>query len=166
MKNKLDPITNYPNPKNIWNFRQNHPELIVEDIGRSIDNAFGGDFFTKEQFMKIRNTFTNSTRAFLLARGVNKWFAVRRDLIAYKKQKKHEIKAKLNEIVVIKEARSEAEFQSKEFYILNTRHQVAKAELRILMEVRGSLKAMCMRDRWQIWEGKRLQDMNEIKCSD
>ncbi len=164
MKNKLNPIDDTVSRENIWNFRQNHPELIVDDLTKGIAGALheinipaGGD---------LNESLKDWFRSVLLARGVNKWFAVRRDLIAYKKQKKHQIKAKYGDIVKLKELRNSFEFQSVDFYKANNRLQVVSAELRILEEVRGSLKAMCMRDRWQIWEGKKLQDMNEIKCSD
>lgn len=163
MKNKLDPIDDQITPENIWNYRQNHPELIVEDLRYLIQsNLVPADSVDEIQ----TNYITHMIRRTLLARGVNKWFAVRRDLIAYKKQKKHQITSKQAEIRVTKALVNNTEFQSKMFYILNADLKVARAELKILEEVRGSLKRMCMRERWQIWEGKKLQDMNLISCSD
>ena len=65
------------NPSNIWNFRQNHPELVIRDCIQ-----YGA--MTPYQLEVVRQS--------MLCRGINKWLKVRRDLIAYKKQIKHEIK--------------------------------------------------------------------------
>jgi hypothetical protein len=61
-------------PKNIWNFAQNKPTLIVKDlvaIYPQID--------------------PNIVYEILLRRGVFKWLAVRRDIIKYKNELKIEI---------------------------------------------------------------------------
>ena len=48
------------NPRNIWNFKQNHPELVVRDCKK-----YG---FTDEQIRVVRQS--------LLVRGINKWLKV------------------------------------------------------------------------------------------
>jgi len=64
------------NPVNIWNYKQNHPELVIEDIRR---------MGASDHIMEI-------VRTSMLARGINKWLKVRRDLIAYKKKLRNDIK--------------------------------------------------------------------------
>ena len=138
------------NPNNIWSYRQNHPELVINDL----------------QIRGISKKTIELVRISMLARGINKWLKVRRDLIAYKKIKKHQIKNKFQEIVNIKKKLKKTPFKTVDSYILFKQLAVAKAELKILEEVRSSLKSMCMTERWQIWKGKDLSDMNTIKASD
>jgi len=150
-------------PSNIWNFRQNHPELIIkdcEDCG-----------FTDEQIRIIRQS--------MLVRGINKWLKVRRDLIAYKKQIKHGIKA-LNVLIPILKAEmndlyctnnqlaegSKSINDLRRYYRKRIEYQSAKEKLKLLAEIRGTLKGLCMTNRWQIWQGKRLGEMNTIRASD
>jgi len=64
------------NEKSIWNSRQNHPELVIDDCRRE----FG---FTDEQCQKLRFIMMN--------RGVNKWLYARRLFIDLK----HQMKTKL-----------------------------------------------------------------------
>lgn len=71
--------------KNIWNFAQNKPTLIVEDIVR-----------------KYPNVDPNFVYEVLLKRGIFKWLAVRRDLIKLKNEWKNEI-TKLNRKKTLKE---------------------------------------------------------------
>lgn len=64
------------NEKTIWNTKQNHPELIVNDLVRE----FG--ITDKEKVRKI-----------LLKRGVNKWMYVRYKIINLKHRMKEIVKA-------------------------------------------------------------------------
>lgn len=50
---------------NIWNFRQNNPELVVRDL---------------EKLFNLNEEQKEQVRTVLMARGVNKWFKVRRDI--------------------------------------------------------------------------------------
>ena len=83
-------------PNNIWSYKQNHPELVIQDIG--------------SYMMKNRNGFNDipalleTVRNSLLARGINKWLKVRRDLIAYKKIQKHRVRELTCQLVEIKKA--------------------------------------------------------------
>ena len=150
-------------PSNIWNYRQNHPELVIKDC-----KEHG---FTEEQLEIVRKS--------MLCRGINKWLKVRRDLIAYKKLVKHEIRALVNEITLIKQ-------ELKESYVpvsavlkdktllkkwshtnqLITKLNIKRALLKDKERIRRDLKELCMTERWQIWEGKKLKDMNTITASD
>ena len=56
-------------PETINNFRQNSPQLIIEDARR---------------FLGLDAAACDKLREILLARGVNKWLKARRDLIALK----------------------------------------------------------------------------------
>ena len=75
MKNSEEQICTQ---KNIWNYRQNKPTLIVKDI--------------IEKYPNVDSEFVYEV---LLKRGVFKWFSVRRDLIKLKNFWRDEIK-KLN----------------------------------------------------------------------
>jgi len=83
-------------PQNIWNYKQNHPEFVIRDLKK-----FG-----------ISDEIQNIVRQSMLCRGINKWLKVRRDLIAYKKQIKHQIK---NEMQMIKDLKQ----QVKDSYVSN-----------------------------------------------
>ena len=137
-------IKDYPevSPRTIWGFRQNHPELVIRDC---------------KEYLGMNDEELEFMRTVLLARGINKWLKVRRDLIAYKKQIKHEIKKTYNE-------RLTKEKGSKDYLVL-------KERLKVLNSVRGTLKGLCMTERYQVWPkncsiGSSIRSMNTIKCSD
>lgn len=67
---------NYLNSNTIWSFRQNIPELIVNDCIKEFN-------LDDEEVEKLR--------IILMARGVNKWFYARREFIKLK----HEVKEML-----------------------------------------------------------------------
>jgi len=126
-------------PKNIWNFRQNNPELVVNDA---------------RIYLGLNEKQCDILRKILLARGVNKWFKVRRDLIAYKKLIKHQIVAVQNQRRMMPQL-------SKQLKPLHL----------TLSKIRSDLRAMCKTDRWQIWpklgsHHKELKAMNTITASD
>ena len=151
------------NQGNIWNYRQNHPELVVNDC-----KYYG---FTDGQASIVRQS--------LLVRGVNKWFKVRRDLIAYKLQIRSEIKflhtklrtLKLETTALFCTKRQVYDgekyvYQLDAYYRKRTEYISAKKKLKLLQNIRGTLKKLCMTDRWQIWEGNKLRDMNTLKAGD
>ena len=144
-------------PRTIWNYRQNHPELVVSDC----DN-YG---FTMQQLKIVRQS--------LLVRGVNKWLKVRLDLISYKIQIRSEIKCLQVIIPILKSdmttlycsvshvlSGEKSPFDLEAYYQKRIMYQSAKEKLKLLQQLRGTLKKMCMTERWQIWEGKNLRDMN------
>ena len=77
-------------PENIFNYKQNHPELVIKDL--------------KE--FNIPESIQSIVRQSMLCRGINKWLKVRRDLIAYKKQIKHIIKDYQKSIPLLKKLMS------------------------------------------------------------
>lgn len=70
---------NYLNPRTIQSFRQNIPEIIVQDCIKEFN-------LDDEQAEKLR--------IILMARGVNKWFHARREFIRLKNQVKDMLKNK------------------------------------------------------------------------
>jgi hypothetical protein len=148
-------------PDNIWNYKQNHPELVIYDLKLT-------GKFTDEQLDLVRKS--------MLARGVNKWLKVRRDLISYKKALQKEItRIQLNLINLKKVVRDsfvafeELELGKKSFHDhhAHLKKQIAYKEdltkLKTLIQIRQTLKDLCMTERWQVWQGKRLEDMNDSK---
>ena len=150
-------------PENIWNYRQNHPDLVIKDLDE----------------LHIPHSIQFAVRKSMLVRGINKWLKVRRDLIAYKKGIKHQIKELIVKIPKLKEElhnnyvsiqqlekgeKSLDEFLKYENISKN--YLIAKDRLKLLQKIRGDLKALCMTERWQIWENKKLKDMNTIRESD
>ncbi len=73
----LNGITKDVDPKTIWNFRQNHPELVVKDCRRE----FGLD---DKQCDRLRQI--------LMERGVNKWLWARRRFIDLKHRLKEDVR--------------------------------------------------------------------------
>jgi len=118
----------------IWNYEQNVPDLIVDDII---------EFWYKEGFDIYREEeIRNFLYSVLLKRGVNKWLFVRKLLIRYKKllvEQIHEEEKKM------KEAKKRKDW--KEYYY-------HKGRLSVLGEVRKDLKLLCCTPRWVIWNGK------------
>lgn len=184
MKNKLS--IHIAGPENIWNYRQNHPELVIKDIEDELPNIlsmFRVEFRDCGVREYCQRDFINEVRRLvrqsMLCRGINKWLKVRRDLIAYKKQLKHKIK-ELN--IIVPKLKSEMSmlychpsqieegkktvYDLQEYFHKRIEYEKNKEVLKYLTEIRGNLKALCMTDRWQIWTDKKLEDMNTIKASD
>ena len=136
-------------PENIWQYRQNHPKLVLEDCMRH--------GFTKEQIEVVKQS--------MLVRGVNKWLKVRRDIIAYKKR--------LDKLIAVSDrlAKHAKEVMTKYYCYPGDRnypiylqaliqYQTNKKIRLRLIAIRKDLKALCMTDRWQDWGGKKMGDMN------
>ena len=126
---------------NIWNFRQNNPELVIQDA---------------KQYLGLSEEQCCILRTILLARGINKWLKVRRDLIAYKKQIKHKVRLYTLLYSISKHTKY------REMY---------RELLKTYEEIRKNLKLLCSTDRYQIWpqlgsHHKELESMNTIKASD
>lgn len=145
-------------PSNIWNYRQNHPELVIKDM-KSVGAS---------------ELLINFLRLSMLARGINKWLKVRRDIIAYKKLIKHDIKLLQTEIPVLKSRmtalwvnfNTATPVQISEYFKAREKYLIVKELLKCKSRVRADLKSLCMTDRWQVWEGKKLEEMNTITASD
>jgi len=137
-------------PQNIYNFRQSNPELVIKDA---------------REFLGLSEAQCEALRTILLARGVNKWLKARRDLIAYKKQLKHEIKA----IEALK-IEVKSELREGRNYRLYYRYIALREKLKLLQRIRADLKSICETPRWQIWprnshHHNALKTMNTIKAS-
>jgi len=105
-------------PDNVWGFRQNRPTLIAQDL-----EAWGVP--------------RSATYAILLARGVFKWLAVRRDLIRLKNLWAHEAASVRRQI-----AKAEAEGRA---------HDSARLRERVatLADCRDDIRALCHSERWR-----------------
>lgn len=137
-------INDYPevSRRTIWNFRQNSPELVVRDL---------------RDYLGLNEEQCQFVRTVLLARGINKWLKVRRDIIAYKKQIRNEIKD-------TEQARAKEQPTS-----LKRKELLVRSKT--LQSVRCTLKQLCMTDRWQPWPKDKhikegIRTMNTIKASD
>ena len=113
-------------PETINCFRQNSPELIIRDARRMLN-------LDEEQCEVLRKI--------LLARGVNKWFKARRDIIKLQHQLKERIIA------------------------LNNNYQksnpVHKTSITLLNEFRESLRDICHQPRWVEWP--KVADLREAE---
>ena len=136
--------TDYPEAsrRTIWNFRQNHPELVIRDL---------------REYLGLSEEDLDFVRTVLLARGINKWLKVRRDLIAYKKQLRHDIKRVEADRCALPKG--------------HPRRRGLLEKSKALQSVRATLKTLCQTDRWQIWPrhlhiGEGLKAMNTLRASD
>lgn len=149
-------------PDNIWNYEQNNPSLVIKDL--------------KEVYPDIDEKVIEKS---LMARGINKWLKVRRDLIAHKKSLKNEIKDLMKKIITHKtilcekyvtnrqvESGVKTIYEYSDYVQAQINYLKDKEKLKFLQNERGVLKALCMTERWQDWRGKSVEDMNTIKASD
>ena len=147
---------------NIWQYEQNNPNLVIADI--------------KSVYPDIDETVVERS---LMARGVNKWLKVRRDLIAHKKKLKNRIKQILLKIPEQKKkctanfvsfAEIKADISKLEQFgqFVKAKEELTalQTELKFLIKERTTLKNLCMTERWQDWKGKSVEDMNTIRESD
>lgn len=102
----------------IWNIRQNSPRLIARDFA-------------------VLGIPEATTHTILLARGVYKWLAARRDII----QTKDRWKDRVNEtLVALKQAKAEGD--AFEIGYL-------RGYLKGIEECRAEVRAICHSDRWR-----------------
>jgi hypothetical protein len=113
-------------PDTIYSFRQNSPELIVRDAKR---------------MLHLDDDQLEILRRILLARGVNKWFKARRDIIKSKLEIKKRIRAVLG--------------RYKKW------NPVHKIELALLNDFYGQLESICHQPRWVEWP--RIADPREAE---
>ena len=127
------PSATHVTQDNIWNYRQNHPELIVRDATA----AFGLNEGQQEQL-----------RAILMARGVNKWLAVRRSIISLKDLWRERI-TYLNDSITFYKHADVQEVGSERF-----RHNKIielRAMLKEMTWARGAIRELCHSERWVPW---------------
>ena len=116
------------NPGNVWQYRQNKPIHVARDLHR----IFG---------VPIK-----ATLKILMARGVCKWLAVRRDLIRVKNVWKAEITDTLIKIkmkkVILKETHKDNNRAHCELWYL-------RGYLKAMEICRADIRAMCHSERWR-----------------
>lgn len=102
---------------NIWTYRQNAPKLIARDL---------------EQLAGVEQRVTHLV---LLARGVYKWLAVRRDLIRLKNQWR-------DELTVLYRLQESTHKNSREYY-------ERKGQIKALETCRKQVRELCHSERWR-----------------
>lgn len=117
-------------PDNIWGFAQNKPTLIAKDF---------------EEMFKVPRWVTYQV---LVARGVFKWLAVRRDLIKLKNTWRDRITQTIQQI---KDAKAYLSWQptpqSKQQATLKLAY--LRGYLKAMEECRKEVRALCHSERWQ-----------------
>ena len=117
--------------KRIWNYDQNIPDLVVDDLIAELD---------------IEDTDKNRDIIYsiLLKRGINKWLMVRKLLIRLKKLYKEDIKKCQNDLNLAKKSKNWNEYSK------------IKIKIKILYKIREQLKLLCQSPRWVIWNERKL----------
>ena len=105
-------------PTGIWSIRQNKPSLVARDL---------------EELGVPREM----THTILLARGVYKWLAVRRDLIKLKDTWKGRVS---NALDAIRQAKAEHNHGDLQYW---------RGYLKAYEEARGEVRALCHSERWR-----------------
>ncbi len=113
--------------ENIWNYRQNKPSLIAEDFEELT-------MLPKRMCLKI-----------LMARGVFKWFRVRRELIRLKESWKKQITMLQGAIQNNKET---INLKERSTYADHYNHGYAKGYHDALTECRNQIRLLCHSQRW------------------
>lgn len=131
MNNCQDPFN--ASPLNIWDYKQNKPSLIAKDML---------DKFNIPEVLTLR---------ILMARGVFKWFTVRRNLIKQKNTWKQKIKEDLKSLSEAKKKKDWA------------RAQYLRGKLKALSDCRKDVRKMCHSQRWTApdFDQKALKRLNE-----
>lgn len=131
MKPELDPLEVHPS--NIWTYRQNKPTLVVRDLARYGVPA-------------------PVVYAVLMARGVFKWLAVRRDLIKLKKLWRSEITTAHARLLTAKRDRDR-----------DAIHRL-RGEIAVMVRYRQQVRALCHSARWRApdFDGGAWNWMQEI----
>ena len=112
-------------PENIWNYSQNKPSLIAKDFAE----IYG---IPPEESLRI-----------LMARGVFKWLAVRRELIKLKNSWKKQITEYQKRVAGLK---LEVTLTGKPS--ANYNYGYAKGYQAALTQCRNEVRALCHSERW------------------
>ena len=105
-------------PDNIWQYKQNQPSLIISD-------------------MATLGIPERVTAKILMARGVYKWLAARRDFIKLKNSIR-------DELTSLYRAIEKGEIQRN-----SPAHFEAKGRIKALQEVRAEIRKICHSERWR-----------------
>ena len=114
------------NPGNVWQYRQNKPIHVARDLHR----IFG---------VPIKSTLT-----ILMARGVCKWLAVRRDLIRLKNTWRDEVNKTL---AAIRQKKTDCDRESNRSHL---ELWYLRGYLKALEHCRADVRALCHSERWRI----------------
>ena len=117
--------------KQIWNYDQNIPDLIVDDL-------------ISELNIKDNEKNRNIIYSVLLKRGVNKWLMVRKLLIRLKKLYQEDIKKCQKDL---NEAKISENWNE---------HSNLKSKIKLLDKIREQLKLLCQSPRWVIWNQREI----------
>ncbi len=116
MRENLSPLD--VTPGTVENYRQNRPTLVARDLG-----ALG---------VPKAHSY-----AILMARGVFKWLAIRRDVIRLKNKWKIEISDLLRHLRIAKASGDQREIAH------------LRGEIAALVRCRGEVRVLCHSKRWQ-----------------
>lgn len=105
--------------KNIWHYKQAKLSLIAKDL-------------------EVYGVSEDISYKILMARGVFKWFAVRRHIIKLKNRWKDRIRRILNQVIVAKKNRNIVKYH---FW---------KGYLKGYEECRADIRVLCHSDRWVV----------------
>jgi hypothetical protein len=154
-------------PKNIPTYKQDHPELVVEDVRNELSKYADFDWIRGKDVIIKR--MCDLVRQSMLIRGINKWLKVRRDLISYNRSIK-ELISNEHEVVTLYKYmmhKSFIPFKDKPTpteILLHFRYReeyiIAKTKIKVLATIHKDLKRMILTNRWQNWQGKSLKEMN------
>ena len=134
----------------IESYRQNFPELVIRDA---------------QEYLELTDKQCDTLRNILLARGVNKWLKVRKDLVTYKTTIKKEITRLCNALhdarIELKNypklTRSEMSCeQFKKWKNISKKRVEMKYRLKCLNEVQKELNKMCHSPRYVIWRNSEV----------
>jgi DNA mismatch repair ATPase MutS len=118
-------------PANIWNYKQNYPSLVVEDIIEVFN--LQSDPQAKEKIEKI-----------LMARGVNKWLKCRKDIIRLKHAWLKRINKTIQEQIDLKKEPTNIKKINKRFK--------NRGVLEALNTCRQEVRNICHSPRWVLEE--------------
>ena len=125
----MDPMK--VNPNNIWSYKQNKPSLIAMDMAEIYNVPFEG------------------TLKILMARGVFKWLAVRRDLIRLKNDWKGHIRFCQDDIKVWKDKLNNDNLL-KEERIYQYNYGYTRGKLEAYTKCRNEVRTLCHGERWTV----------------
>ena len=122
------------NQDTIWNFRQNHPELVCMDAQAELG---------------LNDVQTQKLRDILMRRGINKWLFVRRMLITLKHQWRDQIQDLDDEVGLLKmipnfQDHKKENRKRKKINRLRERRNVP-------IQVRQQVRALCHSTRLVFW---------------
>lgn len=112
--------------ENIWSYKQNKPSLIARDLNQ------------------LFNVPVKAALQILLARGVFKWLAVRRDLIKLKNDWRDKIVELNKEVVKLRKEINASSHPAKQY-----QYGYMKGYKKALEDARADVRTLCHSERWR-----------------